>query len=115
DAMIGREAAPPTQAQYEANTKIRDRTVLFGDGAGAVIMEAATDSQRGFIASKLYTDGSNIEALYMPGAGFRHRPFVTPEDIDSGARLPVMEGKTVFKEAVSRMPAALRKVCEAAG
>ena len=115
DAMIGREAAPPTPEQYQANTKIRDRTVLFGDGAGAVIMEASPDGERGFIASKLYSDGSNIEALYMPGAGFRHRPFVTHEEIDAGGRLPVMEGKTVFKEAVSRMPSAVRNVCGSAG
>jgi 3-oxoacyl-[acyl-carrier-protein] synthase-3 len=115
DATIGRPAAPPTPEQYEANTKIRDRTVLFGDGAGAVVMEASPDEKRGFIASKLYSDGSNIEALYMPGAGFRHRPFVTHEEIDAGGRLPVMDGKTVFKEAVSRMPAAVRSVCESAG
>src|SRR4051812_9721699 len=62
DAMIGRPAAPPTPEQYEANTKIRDRTVLFGDGAGAVIMQAAAEGDaRGLIASKLYSDGSNIE------------------------------------------------------
>jgi 3-oxoacyl-[acyl-carrier-protein] synthase-3 len=116
DSTIGREAAPPTPEQFEANTKIRDRTVLFGDGAGAVIMEAApANSNRGFIASKLYSDGSNIEALYMPGAGFRHRPFVTHAEIDAGGRLPIMEGKAVFKEAVSRMPDAVRKVCESAG
>jgi 3-oxoacyl-[acyl-carrier-protein] synthase-3 len=116
DSTIGRDAAPPTPEQYEANTRIRDRTVLFGDGAGAVIMEAApADSKRGFIASKLYSDGSNIEALYMSGAGFRNRPFVTHAEIDAGGRLPTMEGKTVFKEAVSRMPAAVRNVCEAAG
>lgn len=115
DATIGRPAAAPTAEQYTANTRIRDRVVLFGDGAGAVVMEAATDAKRGFIASKLYSDGSNIEALYMPGAGFRHRPFVTHEEIDAGGRLPVMEGKTVFREAVSRMPAAVRSVCEVAG
>ncbi|HET9423908.1 MAG TPA: 3-oxoacyl-[acyl-carrier-protein] synthase III C-terminal domain-containing protein, partial [Gemmatimonadaceae bacterium] len=115
DATIGRSAAPPTPEQYAANTKIRDRTVLFGDGAGAVIMEASADPERGFIAAKLYSDGSNIEALYMPGAGFRHRPFVTHDEIDAGGRLPVMEGKTVFKEAVSRMPDAVRNVCASAG
>lgn len=115
DATIGRPAAAPTPEQYAANTKIRDRTVLFGDGAGAVVMEASPDDKRGFIASRLFSDGSNIEALYMPGAGFRHRPFVTHEEIDAGGRLPVMEGKTVFKEAVSRMPAAVRSVCELAG
>ena len=40
DATIGRPAAAPTPEQYAANTKIRDRTVLFGDGAGAVVMQA---------------------------------------------------------------------------
>src|SRR3954468_18304350 len=59
DATIGREAPPPTPEQYAANTKIRDRVVLFGDGAGAVVMEASDDPSRGFIASKLYSDGSN--------------------------------------------------------
>jgi 3-oxoacyl-[acyl-carrier-protein] synthase III len=115
DATIGRDAAPPTPEQYDANTRTRDRTVLFGDGAGAVIMEGAPDSSHGFIATKLFSDGSNIEALYMPGAGFRNRPFVTHEEIESGRRLPVMEGKTVFKEAVTRMPDAVRQVCAAAG
>ncbi|HEY6218500.1 MAG TPA: beta-ketoacyl-ACP synthase III [Gemmatimonadaceae bacterium] len=115
DSTIGKSAAPPTAEQFAANTKIRDRTVLFGDGAGAVIMEASADTKRGFLTSKLYSDGSNIEALYMPGAGFRHRPFVTHEEIDAGGRLPIMEGKTVFREAVTRMPAAVREVCDAAG
>ena len=115
DSTIGRDAAPPTPEQFAANTKIRDRTVLFGDGAGAVVMEASPDSRRGFIASKLYSDGSNIEALYMPGAGFRHRPFVTHEEIDQGLGVPIMEGKAVYKEAVTRMPEAVRKVCESAG
>jgi 3-oxoacyl-[acyl-carrier-protein] synthase-3 len=115
DSTIGRPAEPPTPEQFEANTKIRDRTVLFGDGAGAVVMQASPDTTRGFMASKLYSDGSNFEALYMPGAGFRNRPFVTHAEIDAGRRLPVMDGKTVFKEAVSRMPDAVRKVSESAG
>lgn len=115
DAMIGLDAPPPTPEQFASNTAIRDRTVLFGDGAGAVVMEASAGDGRGFMASRLFSDGSNIEALYMPGAGFRHRPFVTDAEIDAGGRLPQMEGKTVFREAVSRMPDSVRKVCETAG
>lgn len=115
DITIGRADREVTPDEYAANTKIRDRTVLFGDGAGAVVVEASSEDWRGFLVSRLYTDGSNIEALYVPGVGFRHRPFVTKNQIDNGDTIPVMEGREVFKEAVSRMPQAVRAVCKAAG
>ena len=115
DSTIGRGNGSVTPEQYAANTAIRDRVVLFGDGAGAMIVESRDASGRGFLTSKLYSDGANIEALYMPGAGFRHRPFVTHEEIDAGLRVPQMEGRAVFKEAVSRMPEAVRSVCASAG
>ena len=104
-----------TPEQYAANTAIRDRTVLFGDGAGAVVVEASDNGSRGLLASKLFTDGSNIEALYVKGVGFRFRPFVTKEQIDKGDPIPVMEGREVFKQAVSKMPESVRAVCSAAG
>jgi 3-oxoacyl-[acyl-carrier-protein] synthase-3 len=63
----------------------------------------------------LFTDGSNIEALYVPGVGFRRRPFVTKEQLDRAEPIPVMEGREVFKQAVSKMPEAVRAVCAAAG
>ncbi len=100
---------------FAFNTSIRDRTVLFGDGAGAVVIEASQNGDRGFLASKLFTDGSNIEALYVPGVGFRRRPYVTKDQLDRAEPIPVMEGREVFKQAVSRMPAAVRAVCAAAG
>ena len=111
DVTIGRGDGAVTEEQYAENTRIRDRTVLFGDGAGAVVMEARDGEERGFLRSRLFSDGSNIEALYIPGAGFRDRPFVTHEQLDAGLTLPVMEGKAVFKEAVTRMPDAVRSVC----
>ncbi len=112
---IGEETAPMTPEAYEFNTKIRDRTVLFGDGAGAVVIEASENGDRGFVAAKLFTDGSNIEALYVPGVGFRHRPYVDDDQVQRGDYIPVMSGREVFKEAVSRMPEAVRQVCDAAG
>jgi 3-oxoacyl-[acyl-carrier-protein] synthase-3 len=114
DVTIG-GTTPVTPEGYAANTAIRDRTVLFGDGAGAVVVEAMDDGERGFIAAKLFTDGSNIEALYVPGVGFRKRPFITHEQIDKSDQIPVMEGREVFKQAVSKMPEAVRAVCAAAG
>lgn len=115
DITIGREDRQVTPEEYAANTKIRALTVLFGDGAGAVVVEAGDGDDRGFLMSRLYTDGSNIEALYVKGVGFRHRPFVDKEEIDNGDTIPVMEGREVFKQAVSRMPAAVRAVCDDAG
>ncbi|HXG58842.1 MAG TPA: 3-oxoacyl-[acyl-carrier-protein] synthase III C-terminal domain-containing protein [Thermoanaerobaculia bacterium] len=115
DMTIGGPVRELTREEYEANTKIRDRTVLFGDGAGAVVIEAAGDGDRGFVAARLFTNGSNVEALYVPGVGFRHRPFVTKEQIDAGEPIPVMEGREVFRQAVSKMPESVRAVCAAGG
>jgi 3-oxoacyl-[acyl-carrier-protein] synthase-3 len=112
---IGQEDREVTAAEREANTAIRDRTVLFGDGGGAAVIEASENGERGLLASKLFTDGSNIEALYVKGVGFKNRPFLTHEQIDASDQIPTMEGRAVFKEAVSRMPAAVRAVCEIAG
>ncbi|HVE71082.1 MAG TPA: beta-ketoacyl-ACP synthase III [Thermoanaerobaculia bacterium] len=111
---IGQEEREVTPEEYAANTALRDRVVLFGDGAGAVVLEAS-DNGSGILATRLFTNGGNIEALYVPGVGFRRRPYVTHDQIDTSEIIPVMEGREVFKEAVSRMPASVRAVCEAAG
>jgi 3-oxoacyl-[acyl-carrier-protein] synthase-3 len=111
---IGEEDREVTAEEYASNTAIRDRTVLFGDGAGAVVVEKS-ENGGGLLATKLYTDGSNIEALFVPGLGFRHRPFIDHEQIDTKAYIPIMEGREVFKTAVARMPEAVRAVCTVAG
>jgi 3-oxoacyl-[acyl-carrier-protein] synthase-3 len=115
NTTIGTEDRAITEREYAENTAIRDRTVLFGDGAGAVVMEASESDERGFLSAKLYTDGSNIEALYIKGVGFRHRPFVTADQLERQEYIPSMEGREVFKQAVSKMPASVREVCAEAG
>src|SRR5437588_3134742 len=77
DTTIGLEDREVTAAEREANTKIRDRVVLFGDGAGAVVSEGMDDNGRGVLAAKHYTNGSNIEALYTTCIGFRILPPAT--------------------------------------
>ncbi len=116
DITIGREDREVTAKEYEENTKLRDRTVLFGDGAGAAVVEAFENGEgRGLLATKLFTNGSNIEALFVPGVGFRRRPFVTHEQIDANEFIPIMEGREVFRQAVSKMPESVRAVCAEAG
>src|SRR4051794_23781436 len=80
DTTIGRGQREVTPEEYAFNTSIRDRTVLFGDGAGAVVIEKSENGARGFEGFKLFTDGSNVSALYMKG-GSQQRPWVTPEQV----------------------------------
>ena len=78
-------------------------------------MEGIEDGDRGFLASKLFTNGSDIESLYTRGVGFRLRPFVTHKQIDDGDIIPDMDGREVFRQALSKMPEAVRAVCASAG
>jgi 3-oxoacyl-[acyl-carrier-protein] synthase-3 len=81
------------------NRNDRSTAVLFGDGAGAVILEAAqTDS---FLASELGSDGSRPEVLRVAGGGSR-RP-LTAARLDAGEQYIYMEGREVFKFAVTKM------------
>ncbi|HVR42895.1 MAG TPA: beta-ketoacyl-ACP synthase III [Thermoanaerobaculia bacterium] len=115
DTTIGLSDREVTESERETNTRIRDRTVLFGDGAGAVVIEATEDAGRGFLHSRLYTDGSGWECLSMTGAGFLNRPFVTAGQIERFETIPVMEGREVFRQAVTLMPQAVRSVVAEAG
>jgi 3-oxoacyl-[acyl-carrier-protein] synthase-3 len=79
-----------------------DRTtcVLFGDGAGAMVVEA-TDDDTGFVGFKNEIDGSGGHFLYMPAGGSRMPP--THETIDQRLHYVKQEGQQVFKFAVRRM------------
>ena len=80
-------------------TDWNDRTtcVLFGDGAGAVIIEP-TEENRGIISMSINSDGSMWELLYLPGGGSR---FPSSKDsIDGGLHYIKMKGNETFKFAV---------------
>ncbi|WLT32562.1 3-oxoacyl-ACP synthase III family protein [Geothrix sp. PMB-07] len=114
DTLIGRETRTITEAERAENTLSRDRTVLFGDAAGAVVIEGR-EGASGLGPIRLHTDGSGAGVLTMHGASFKRRPFVSHAQIEAGDTLPVMSGKEVFRSAVTLMPQAVREVCEIAG
>ena len=114
DTLIGQSTREVTAAEKAENTLSRDRTVLFGDGAGAMVIEAR-EGTTGLLKTRLFTDGSGAGVLTMHGASFKRRPFVTEEQIRSGETIPVMSGKEVFRSAVTLMPQAVREVCDEAG
>ncbi len=61
-------------------TRFRDRTVLFGDAGGAVVLRAG-EGKRGILGFQLHSDGANFKELYVPGVGFAHRPFLDEEQV----------------------------------
>jgi 3-oxoacyl-[acyl-carrier-protein] synthase-3 len=81
------------------NYEDRSTAILFGDGAGAVILEeSAADS---FLASDLGSDGTTPETLYLPAGGSRMP--VTPAALAAHQDKIHMAGREVFKFAVNRM------------
>ena len=82
------------------NYKDRSTAILFGDGAGAAVLEASeTDC---FLASELGADGSNPENLYQPISGTAGPP-LTPDDVLNRRNTIVMNGREVFRFAVTKM------------
>lgn len=78
--------------------------VLFGDGAGAVILGPTGDDGRGVLSTHLYADGRGAEKLWVEAEGGASSPRLSHEDLDAGRHFPAMEGREVFKNAVVRMP-----------
>jgi 3-oxoacyl-[acyl-carrier-protein] synthase-3 len=77
----------------------RGSCILFGDGAGALVLQQSPDPKRGVIYSGLHADGSGWEMLYCrPGS--RHP--LTPEGIAAGDQFMKIKGREVYKFAVQR-------------
>jgi 3-oxoacyl-[acyl-carrier-protein] synthase III len=103
----------------DLTTRGRNVSVIFGDGAGAVVLQA-TPEDRGIISSHLHSDGSEAEvlAMYNPGTHANHwkegladfddaevaQMFMSHEMIDHAQLFPNMDGQTVFKKAVVKFP-----------
>ena len=81
--------------------KDRATCVLFGDGAGAVLVEPATSETEGIIDFAHDIDGSGGCNLYMPGGGSLHPP--SHETVDARMHYVHQEGQQVFKYAVRRI------------
>lgn len=84
--------------------KGRDISVLFGDGAGAVILGPTEDKGRGVLSMHLHADGTGAESLWCESGSSARFPRISHEDLDAGRHYPIMQGREVFKNAVRRMP-----------
>ncbi len=101
----------------DKSTRGRDVTVIFGDGAAAVCIEASdTEDNVGLIASALHADGNYADSLMteLPASNLFRR---MPEDVslDDPRYFPVMDGPTIFKKAVRMLPKVTQEVLQKAG
>jgi 3-oxoacyl-[acyl-carrier-protein] synthase-3 len=107
-------------------TRGRNVSVIFGDGAGAVVLQPSTHEHRGILSTHLHSDGSEAEILaqYNPGTHANHwttekladfdeaeigQMFFSHTMIDKGQIFPYMDGPAVFKKAVVKFPEVIRE------
>ncbi len=99
------------------NWKDRNTCVLFGDGAGAVVVRRADDGDTTapgrILSSVMGSDGSLTDLLKVPGGGSAQP--VTPDNVDQRLNTIHMEGRETFKHAVTRMCQASDQALKLAG
>jgi 3-oxoacyl-[acyl-carrier-protein] synthase-3 len=101
----------------DKTTRGREVSVLFGDGAGAVVIGAAEEKSKSRILSThLYADGKYAQELWIKAPGTAYAgDRTTHEIVDRGDFFPKMNGKTVFIHASKRMPEAVMTSLNANG
>ena len=104
----------------DLTTRGRNISVIFGDGAGAIVLQPTEDNNRGILSTHLHSDGNEAEilAMYNPGTHANHWKanaasfndstmadmFMSHAMIDKGENFPNMDGPAVFKTAVVKFP-----------
>lgn len=104
--LIGSEVA-----SNRINLQKRDTAVLFGDGAGAMVLRAS-DGEQGVLTTHLWSDGSGREILWFPAGGSKTP--ITRDNIDSEINTINMKGKELFKRAVVEFVSAVQVALETA-
>src|SRR5467141_1573987 len=91
----------------------RNTCVLFGDGAGAAVLRHRGGGSHGVISTHIGSDGQFTDILFMPGGGSRCP--ITRDNVDMNLATIHMTGKEVYKQAVTAMVNASKKVLADAG
>ncbi|MGH7701674.1 MAG: beta-ketoacyl-ACP synthase 3, partial [Gemmatimonadales bacterium] len=99
----------------DVSTRGRNTAVIFADGAGAAVLAPASREGQGILAVDLRADGNCAELLWVDGPGSQYHPRVSVEHLEAGRYFLYMDGKEVFRHAVTRMPESVRTVLQQAG
>jgi 3-oxoacyl-[acyl-carrier-protein] synthase-3 len=100
----------------DALTRITDWTdrntcILFGDGAGAMVIVPTNDPKRGILTTRLHADGSLVPILYQPGGGSKDP--ISEKVVKDRSHFVKMNGREVFKVAVRALEESCREVLDA--
>lgn len=99
----------------DVSTEGRDMAVLFGDGAGAVVLRATEEEGRGILSTHLHAEGEYAEILFGDAPASVRHPRISTEDFELRRVYPSMSGREVFKHAVTRMPEVVEEALDANG
>jgi len=98
--LVGAEVQSPG---LDKTTRGRDISVLFGDGAGAFILQNSDDGSD-ILGSKLYSDGRYYDQLWLEYPLTKKTGRISCEDIEAGRHHPKMNGRNVFRHAITKIP-----------
>ena len=101
----------------DKSTRGRDVSVLFGDGAGAVVLGPTDNLKTGVLSTHLHADGRFARELWVeyPGMNKPGDRLNAQMLVDDVKHFPAMNGKTVFVHAVKRMPEVMNEALTASG
>ena len=91
----------------------RNTCVLFGDGAGAMVLGPSEDASRGIVSTHLHTDGTQADILCIPGGGSKHPQ--SEEVLQKKLHKVAMNGREIYKFAVRALPEAILEALNANG
>ncbi|HXE58651.1 MAG TPA: beta-ketoacyl-ACP synthase III [Gemmatimonadales bacterium] len=99
----------------DVSTRGRDTAVIFADGAGAAVLGPTDEPERGILAFDLRAEGVHAEKLWVEGPGMASTPWVSAEALAAGKYFLRMDGREVFRHAVTRMPESVQAALAKAG
>lgn len=109
--LIGAEVQ---SAALKLDTEHRDLAVLFGDGAGAVVVQPSNNDS-GILSTHLHSQGKYLKNLWLPAPGSRFKPWLSDEIMEKNLHMPYMNGREVFRHAVTRFPEVIREAMDRNG
>ncbi|MFO0660230.1 MAG: beta-ketoacyl-ACP synthase III [Polyangiaceae bacterium] len=115
DVLEGKSDRMVSAEDRDRATRHRALAILFGDGAGAFIMRRSDVPGHGLIGVEIHSDGRDAKQIYIEGGGFRRRPYWSPDMFAREEHIPSMQGKELFKNAVTKLPRVVRSLCEKHG
>jgi 3-oxoacyl-[acyl-carrier-protein] synthase-3 len=99
----------------DISTEGRDVSVIFGDGAGAVLLGPTDDENDGILETFVGADGAFARELWVEMPASRYIPRLTKEGFEGGRHYPKMNGREVFKQAARKLPEAVMEVLRRRG